>query len=114
MLCEICGTEAMYQCPQCRIPYCSVRCCREHKQRCQPPGLIPPDPPQSQSPPFEAFRAYPEIIKALGDPRLQAIITRIDSSRDRESDLITEVSLNPEFATFVDHLIAKMPPGIVP
>ena len=32
-LCEVCETtEAKYKCPTCRIPYCSLVCCKEHKK----------------------------------------------------------------------------------
>jgi hypothetical protein len=64
--------------------------------------------------PFEGFRAHPAIVRALGDPRLQAIIARVDGARNREAELISEIGANPEFADFVQALIGAMPAGVVP
>lgn len=37
--CGVCGgDESKYKCPKCRLPYCSVKCCKEHKEKC--PALI--------------------------------------------------------------------------
>ena len=31
----MCGSaDGKYKCPKCREPYCSVKCCREHKEKC--------------------------------------------------------------------------------
>ncbi|XP_011697215.1 PREDICTED: zinc finger HIT domain-containing protein 3 [Wasmannia auropunctata] len=48
-ICDVCGKDdAVYKCPTCRKPYCSVRCCKEHKtQPCKPPVL--PDESEEQS-----------------------------------------------------------------
>ena len=33
--CVVCGSDdGRYKCPKCREPYCSVKCCREHKEKC--------------------------------------------------------------------------------
>lgn len=33
--CVVCGSDdGKYKCPKCREPYCSVKCCREHKEKC--------------------------------------------------------------------------------
>jgi hypothetical protein len=64
--------------------------------------------------PFESFHSHPEIIAALGDPRLQRIITRIDSAPDREAELVKELEVNSDFYDFVDKLLMSAPPGIVP
>jgi len=37
--CGVCGAEdGKYKCPKCRLPYCSVKCCKDHKKQC--PALI--------------------------------------------------------------------------
>jgi hypothetical protein len=64
--------------------------------------------------PFESFRALPDIVAALSDKRLQAIITQIDSSQHREGELVSQIELNPEFASFVDRLLKAAPPSIIP
>jgi hypothetical protein len=113
--------EGPYKCPQCRAPYCSIECFRSHKLRCPaqfaadapPPAEYIP-PAQSVKSPFESFREHPQIIRALGDPRLQAIITRIDASPNREADLVRELEINPEFKLFVDQMLHCVPPDIQP
>lgn len=69
---------------------------------------------RSDVPPFEIFRSHQQIVDALGDPRLQAIITRIDGAADRESELVRELDINPEFREFVDALLAAAPKSIEP
>ena len=33
--CGVCGIDdGKYKCPKCRVPYCSVKCCKEHKLQC--------------------------------------------------------------------------------
>lgn len=34
--CGVCGKVEgnKYKCPRCRIPYCSVKCCKEHQEKC--------------------------------------------------------------------------------
>jgi len=41
--CGVCGQIGgnKYKCPRCRFPYCSVKCCREHKEKC--PAIQMPD-----------------------------------------------------------------------
>ena len=35
--CNICGIEEMkYICPNCTLGYCSVSCCKKHKETCKP------------------------------------------------------------------------------
>lgn len=38
LACGVCGesNNAKYKCPKCRLPYCSVKCCKDHKVTCIP------------------------------------------------------------------------------
>ncbi|XP_049493806.1 zinc finger HIT domain-containing protein 3 isoform X1 [Panthera uncia] len=36
VVCVICLEKPKYRCPACRVPYCSVRCFRKHKEECNP------------------------------------------------------------------------------
>lgn len=50
--CVVCSTNdkpVVYKCPKCRIPYCSVACCKEHKKVC--PGKPPEVSTQSTAAP---------------------------------------------------------------
>ncbi|KAM6048598.1 zinc finger HIT domain-containing protein 3 isoform 2-T2 [Theristicus caerulescens] len=49
--CAVCGAAgaAKYRCPRCAAAYCSVPCCRAHKERCTP------EPERERSAAGEAF-----------------------------------------------------------
>lgn len=117
-LCIECkNNPSKYKCPKCRAGYCCVNCFKIHKTHC--PGNVVETKtveaePVAEIPPFELFRSNKKIIDALGDPRLQKIIKRIDSAEDRESDLVKELNINPEFKEFVDNLLDSMPEQIEP
>ena len=32
--CSVCGQASRFNCPRCQSPYCSAKCCREHKSLC--------------------------------------------------------------------------------
>ncbi|KAK8880856.1 hypothetical protein M9Y10_003554 [Tritrichomonas musculus] len=123
MICSVCGqNKSSYRCPKCKMPYCCLNCYKIHKNVC--PGVIDDEKPQNDArnnqqeeisiPPFELFRSNPEIIRALGDPRLQKIISRIDSAKDRENELVNEMEINPDFNYFVEQLLKSCPPSIQP
>lgn len=118
MICSVCHqNKSPYKCPQCNEPYCCLNCYKIHKTICRGVKINETQKNDDMNitiPPFELFRSNKEIINALGDPRLQKIITRIDSSENREDDLIKEMDINPEFKYFVDLLLEKAPSTIIP
>jgi len=43
--CVVCGSDdGKYKCPKCREPYCSVKCCREHKEKCPALAAVATNP----------------------------------------------------------------------
>jgi hypothetical protein len=48
--CVVCQTfeSVQYKCPKCRVPYCSVVCCKQHKEICNN-GVPPTDKPVESS-----------------------------------------------------------------
>ena len=124
MICSVCGTnQSSYKCPKCKQPYCCLNCFKIHKESCEKQININDQNDEIQTKtnennieisPFEIFRSHPEIINALSDPRLQKIIKRIDSAKDRETELEKELYINPDFKDFVDLLVSKTPPSIQP
>ena len=32
--CSVCGRASRFNCPRCQSPYCSAKCCRDHKSSC--------------------------------------------------------------------------------
>ena len=120
MICSVCHVnESSYKCPICKEPYCCLNCYRIHKTFCTGNKVDDTQNDEQESdhaliPPFELFRSNKAIIDALGDPRLQEIIKRIDSSKDRENELIKEMNINSDFKDFVDLLLENAPSTIVP
>lgn len=121
MLCSICHQNlGKYTCPKCKAKYCGVNCNKIHKEVC--PGK--PDSSEGTmkdnsekemiSSPFEILKSFPNIVSQISDPRLQDIIKRIDSSADRETALIKELEINPDFEKFVHELLEVVPSSIEP
>jgi len=117
-LCCVCREKkGEYKCPKCKKLYCSVACSKIHKEECKESTEESINSEvsnlEAQSP-FEEFRKHPNIIKALGDPRLQKIIREIDSAKNREALLNNVLENNSEFKEFVDQLLESMPLSIQP
>lgn len=56
--CSVCQKPPHYKCPKCKLPYCSVACCKEHKKTCQGTSIV--QPPEKRS-----HYLVPEEIKQL-------------------------------------------------
>ncbi|XP_014821550.1 PREDICTED: zinc finger HIT domain-containing protein 3 [Calidris pugnax] len=102
--CGVCGAAgaARYRCPRCAAAYCSVPCCRTHKERCEPePGPQPERWAAGQSCPDGAKGAG----QAAGGPWSVEDILREDEEQDRvplhklqllgESEELRGLLLNP-------------------
>ncbi|XP_020642562.3 zinc finger HIT domain-containing protein 3 [Pogona vitticeps] len=52
--CVVCGkggrSVAKYRCPACRERYCSVSCCKKHKDHCRPKADLHPQPANTDAP----------------------------------------------------------------
>ncbi|OWZ23242.1 Zinc finger HIT domain-containing hypothetical protein [Phytophthora megakarya] len=121
-VCEVCTTtEAKYKCPTCRLPYCSLVCCKKHKETpCEPaPGPEKPqEPPQSTAAPtteeeedvdpaekltdeqMGTLRTSVEVKEMLLNPAITQALTQIDSSQDKMKTL-EKALLDPTFAKFM-------------
>lgn len=50
-LCGVCeAVEAKYKCPTCRAPYCSLVCCKKHKETSCEPAPAPEEPQEPSQP----------------------------------------------------------------
>ncbi|GMF12111.1 unnamed protein product [Phytophthora lilii] len=57
-LCAVCETaEAKYKCPTCRAPYCSLVCCKKHKETPCEPAPAPEKPQEPTPAPADATNA---------------------------------------------------------
>ncbi|NWS96919.1 ZNHI3 protein, partial [Mionectes macconnelli] len=129
--CGECGERdtGRYRCPRCAGTYCSVRCCRTHRERC-PPGSdkerdgergTPAAPPSPANGPWsledilgeedEQDRVPLHKLKLLGEseelkgllmnPHLRQLLLTIDQAEDK-STLMRRFMQEPLFVEFAD------------
>ncbi|CAN0061610.1 unnamed protein product [Ectocarpus fasciculatus] len=126
--CGICSSDnAAYRCPQCDTRYCSVPCCRDHKESCNKERSRdrsddPSDNMGSEGKEIAAgdtsFSLLTEAQKlkllendrlksALRSKRLRDVLEDIDSAPDRQKRLRV-ARMNPEFEEFVQQLLGAV------
>ncbi|NXI12520.1 ZNHI3 protein, partial [Irena cyanogastra] len=137
--CAECGAggAARYRCPRCGTAYCSVPCCRTHRERCAPdarrereaagPGS-PPAPAHSAgaledkdvlSEEEEQDRVPLQKLQLLGEsgelrdllrnPHLRQLLLAIDQARDKSS-LLRQLMQEPLFVEFADCCLSIVEP----
>ncbi|KAG2772939.1 hypothetical protein JG687_00006485 [Phytophthora cactorum] len=134
-LCQVCETaESKYKCPTCRAPYCSLVCCKKHKELpCEPAPVPekPQEPPQSTPAPATAMDVDEENVDAtekltddqmdvlrtsegvkemLANPGITQALTQIDSSQDKMKTL-EKALLDPTFAKFMYQALDEVVPA---
>ncbi|XP_047533072.1 zinc finger HIT domain-containing protein 3 [Vanessa atalanta] len=113
--CIQCGEDSKYKCPICREPYCSVACCKLHKESpCSPPPSQVQAPkeespntdefPTDDTVPLERLKLLEqssELRKCLQNPHVREILEILDSSPHPDL-LINQYMQEPIFTEFVD------------
>ncbi|NXD96824.1 ZNHI3 protein, partial [Chaetorhynchus papuensis] len=131
--CAECGAQsaARYRCPRCGTAYCSVPCCRTHRERCTPhpprererereAAGHGPSPGPAHSPGSledilgeedEQDRVPPQKLQLLGEseelrglllnPHLRQLLLAIDRAQDKSS-LLRRFMQEPLFVEFAD------------
>ncbi|NXG01917.1 ZNHI3 protein, partial [Sakesphorus luctuosus] len=131
--CGECGEQerARYRCPGCSAAYCSVRCCRTHRERCTPrssrergqereqgPPAAPPGPAhgpwsvedilgeedEQDRVPLQKLRLLgesEELRDLLLNPHLRQLLLTIDQAEDKSS-LMRRFMQEPLFVEFAD------------
>uniref|UniRef100_A0A8C5U7S4 Zinc finger HIT-type containing 3 n=1 Tax=Malurus cyaneus samueli TaxID=2593467 RepID=A0A8C5U7S4_9PASS len=139
--CAECGERgaARYRCPRCGTAYCSVPCCRTHRERCSPdsqrererdreaagqsPSPIPAHGPWSLedilSEEDEQDRVPLHKLKLLGEseelrdlllnPHLRQLLLTIDQAQDKSS-LMRKFMQEPLFVEFADCCLGIVEP----
>lgn len=119
--CEVCETaQAKYKCPTCRLPYCSLVCCKEHKETpCEPepvheshqesmqstPAPVAPDVDEESTEKLtddqlSVLRTSENVKKMLAIPAITLALKQIESSQDKMKTL-EKALLDPTFANFM-------------
>ncbi|XP_071621254.1 zinc finger HIT domain-containing protein 3 [Heliangelus exortis] len=138
--CGVCGAAgaAKYRCPRCSALYCSVPCCRTHRERCaaEPQGAVvavaadraSPVRQQGDSPwsvediltaDDEQDRVPLQKLKLLGEseelrglllnPHLRELLLTIDQAEDKSS-LMKKYMQEPLFVEFADCCLGIVEP----
>ncbi|XP_032934140.1 zinc finger HIT domain-containing protein 3 [Catharus ustulatus] len=133
--CAECGAggAARYRCPRCGTAYCSVPCCRTHREHCAPEPRqerqreaaghgSPPEPAPLEdilSEEDEQDRVPPEKLKLLGEseelrdlllnPHLRQLLLTLDQARDKSS-LMRKFMQEPLFVEFADCCLSIVEP----
>ncbi|NXT63732.1 ZNHI3 protein, partial [Chaetops frenatus] len=137
--CGECGTRgtARYRCPRCGSAYCSVPCCRTHRERCAPeprrerereaagqgpvpgPALSPGAVEDILSEEDEQDRVPLHKLKLLGEseelrdlllnPHLRQLLLAMDQARDKSS-LMRRLMQEPLFVEFADCCLSIVEP----
>ncbi|ETI42462.1 hypothetical protein F441_12402 [Phytophthora nicotianae CJ01A1] len=134
-LCQVCETaESKYKCPTCRAPYCSLVCCKKHKETpCEPAPVRekPQEPPQPTPAPatamevdeedvdgtdkltdeqMDVLRTSDDVKEMLANPAITQALTQIDSSQDKMKTL-EKALLDPAFAKFMYQALDEVVPA---
>ncbi|XP_053851981.1 zinc finger HIT domain-containing protein 3 isoform X3 [Vidua macroura] len=125
--CAECGAggAARYRCPRCGSAYCSVPCCRTHRERCAPdarrereaagqgplPGPAAGAPEDIPSEEEEQDRVPPQRLQLLGEseelrellrnPHLRQLLLALERARDKSS-VLRQLMQEPLFVEFAD------------
>ncbi|XP_068066799.1 zinc finger HIT domain-containing protein 3 [Anomalospiza imberbis] len=128
------GAAARYRCPRCGSAYCSVPCCRTHRERCAPdarrerereaagqgsppaPAGAPQDIPSEEE---EQDRVPPQRLRLLGEseelrellrnPHLRQLLLALERARDKSS-LLRQLMREPLFVEFADCCLGIVEP----
>ncbi|GFH50242.1 hypothetical protein CTEN210_06718 [Chaetoceros tenuissimus] len=91
--CGVCGIDdGKYKCPKCRVPYCSVKCCKEHKLQCMNAASPIKPSNSSQESTQKEIKAsqYLDAKQLTNDPLENSIKRRQMLDDDDDSDLELE------------------------
>ena len=92
--CGVCGIDdGKYKCPKCRVPYCSVKCCKEHKLQCTnaaPPTCSKTETSQESTQKEIKASQYLDANQLTNDPLENSIKRRQMLDDDDDSDLELE------------------------
>ncbi|XP_053562812.1 zinc finger HIT domain-containing protein 3 isoform X2 [Bombina bombina] len=133
--CCVCSSESpKYKCPGCRAKYCSVSCCKKHKdecsvktQNCTVGGILPtfrevkhqPEEAELIAEDDESDRISQQKLKLLGEskelkdlllnPHLRQLLMNLDNSDEKESS-VKKCMQEPLFVEFADRCLRIVEP----
>ncbi|XP_041436688.1 zinc finger, HIT-type containing 3 L homeolog isoform X1 [Xenopus laevis] len=105
--CCVCSSDTpKYRCPGCRAKYCSVSCCKKHKD-----GLIDEDNESDRVPPhkLKLLGESDELKHLLLNPHLRELLIKLDQAEERE-DAMKKYMQEPLFVEFADRCLSVVEP----
>ncbi|XP_063825666.1 zinc finger HIT domain-containing protein 3 [Ostrinia nubilalis] len=120
--CIQCNEASSYKCPICRKPYCSVACCKLHRETpCTAPEIPKVEPPKEPMTfdfptedtvpieKLELLKQSSEVKACLDNPHVRTILELLDKS-PHPDQLIQEYMQEPIFTEFVDACLKVVQP----
>ncbi|XP_014283965.1 zinc finger HIT domain-containing protein 3 [Halyomorpha halys] len=122
-VCAYCDSISKYKCPKCFTPYCSVKCCQQHKlENCVKAPLLEENnkviekkyisyPTEDTLPPekLQKLRDSISVKECLNNPHLRHIMAMIDKSSN-PTDLIAQAMMEPIFVEFATECLKVVQP----
>ncbi|XP_077337228.1 zinc finger HIT domain-containing protein 3 isoform X2 [Lithobates pipiens] len=106
--CCVCkGKSVKYRCPRCRVRYCSLTCCKTHKETC-----VPKEATASTEASFLARGEShwnkdesDELKHLLLNPHLQRLVAALDQAENKDQEL-KKYMQEPLFVEFADKCLS--------
>ncbi|XP_012938609.2 zinc finger HIT domain-containing protein 3 [Aplysia californica] len=119
--CIVCSTEApKYRCPQCLEQYCSVKCCKGHKELCQKQPKEQPNHQAQIAIPSEdtdGLPPNPRRVKLSGndafedDAENEDKVSEILLQQLGKSEELKSTLCNPHLRAIMENLVNSDQPG---
>ncbi|KAM4044117.1 zinc finger HIT domain-containing protein 3 [Anomaloglossus baeobatrachus] len=124
--CCVCSLEtAKYRCPQCRLRYCSLDCCRRHKEGCVPKdasrsivanvpdtfptrGNLPDENDESDEVPLQKLQllgSSEELKGLLLNTHLRQLLLTLDQTENKD-EAVKKYMQEPLFVEFADRCLS--------
>ncbi|XP_068913944.1 zinc finger HIT domain-containing protein 3 [Tenebrio molitor] len=117
-LCAVCKGEGKYKCPICLIFYCSVQCCKKHRENecdvwVKNDDKTPPQPSENRTiPKYTSADTVPleklfllkedeNLQILLSNPHLRDLLIRVNNSNEPEK-MMQMAMQEPLFVEFAD------------
>ncbi|KAJ8266337.1 hypothetical protein GJAV_G00129240 [Gymnothorax javanicus] len=136
-VCSVCNEQTpKYKCPRCKVRYCSVTCCKNHKDDCQAtkqtvsPAMVPnvqathnlerewsiedlfDEDDQSDRVPLQRLKELgtsKDLKAMLCNPHLRRLLLTVDQAKDK-ADIMKVVMQEPLFVEFADQCLKIVKP----
>ncbi|XP_028840398.1 zinc finger HIT domain-containing protein 3 [Denticeps clupeoides] len=137
-LCAVCDQQApKYRCPACQVRYCSVGCCKKHKEECKPQarpataaapegrqpcaGAEEPlavhdllnEDDQTDAVPLPSLKQLGEseaLRDLLLNPHLRRLLAAVDGAQNKAEAMKTAMQ-EPLFVEFADQCLKVVEPA---